>query len=84
MNYNSFVYDQQLKTNAPMQMAYAIVEFRPLDSYDGDFGFDWFRVGDCGDKAFKDIIISPLSQLENEFLIIFLTYLYTAIKFLQQ
>ena len=67
MNYNSFVYDQQLKTNAPMQMAYAIVEFRPLDSYDGDFGFDWFRVGDCGDKAFKDIIISPLSQLENEY-----------------
>jgi hypothetical protein len=27
-----------------------VVKFRPTDSWEGEFGFDWFRTGDCNEK----------------------------------
>ncbi|NDV93613.1 hypothetical protein D0T84_01600 [Dysgonomonas sp. 521] len=40
----------------PPKKAIAMVEFRPLPgtSYNGEFGFDWFRVGDNGERSFKN------------------------------
>jgi len=30
--------------------SHCVVEFRPTDSWEGEFGFDWFRIGDCNEN----------------------------------
>src|SRR5450432_3224636 len=32
------------------------VYFRPTTSWKGEFGFDWLRIGDIGEKPYKDVI----------------------------
>jgi len=66
MDFNSFVYNNRLDHNVPIVLGMAKVEFRTCASDAGEFGFDWFRVGDNGDNAFSKIVAqSQLNLLEN-------------------
>lgn len=68
MDFNSFVYNNRLDHNVPIVLGMAKVEFRTCASDAGEFGFDWFRVGDNGDNAFSKIVAqSQLNLLENEY-----------------
>lgn len=68
MDFNSFVYNNRLDHNVPIVLGIAKVEFRICASNEGEFGFDWFRVGDNGDNAFSKIVAqSQLNLLENEY-----------------
>ncbi len=42
-----------VKTFIPSKV---MVEFRPKTDWKGEFGFDWLRVGDVGEKSYKSII----------------------------
>lgn len=68
MDFNSFVYNNRLDHNIPIVFGMVKVEFRTCASDAGEFGFDWFRVGDNGDNAFNKIVAqSQLNLLENEY-----------------
>ena len=46
--FNSFVYDRSAKIPLRKTGAKVIVEFRTSGSYQGEYGFDWIRMGDSG------------------------------------
>ena len=46
--FNSFVYDLSAKVPVQKTGAKVIVQFRTSGSYQGEYGFDWIRMGDSG------------------------------------
>lgn len=42
-------------TPPPKKKFKCTVEFRPLDSWVGEYGFDWMRIGGPGEKAGEDV-----------------------------
>lgn len=81
MSYESFVYDTALMvdTTPSVKKAIAKVEFRPLPDlkYNGEFGFDWFRVGDNGEKSFAEAatqttggvakVLTPIKDIQKDY-----------------
>ena len=46
--FNSFVYDLSAKVPVQKAGAKVIIQFRTSGSYQGEYGFDWIRMGDSG------------------------------------
>lgn len=46
--FNSFVYDLSASVPLSKTGAKVIVQFRTSGSYQGEYGFDWIRMGDSG------------------------------------
>ncbi len=67
MSYNSFVYNIGYCPPAIIDSGVAMVEFRLLSGYDGEFGFDWYRKDDEGKHAYKAIALSSLEEIGREY-----------------
>ena len=67
MSYNSFVYNIGYCPPVLIDSGVAMVEFRLLSGYDGEFGFDWYRKDDEGKHAYKAIALSSLEEIGREY-----------------
>ncbi len=60
--YYFFTKGYSAKYNFAEEFGKATMNFRPMDSYQGEFGFDWLRIGDNGEPSYESTIISGYEE----------------------